>query len=96
MQSLIEDLINIRVPISAYTDNQDTIDSINSTKLVADKRLIIDIAAIKEELSEKLIDSIVWVPDKQQLANCLTKKGASSLSLLAVLHNGKLPILPAY
>ena len=96
LQSLIEELINIRVPISAYTDNQDTIDSINSTKLVADKRLIIDIAAIKEELTEKLIDSIVWVPDKQQLANCLTKKGASNLSLLAVLHNGKLPILPAY
>jgi hypothetical protein len=93
LQAIIKELINVKVPISAYIDNKSTLDAVNSTKLVDDRRLIVDIAAIKEELREKLIESISWLPDKQQLANCLTKKGASNLSLLAVLHNGKLPML---
>lgn len=93
LQSLMMELINIKIPISAYIDNKSTIDAIKSTKLVDDRRLIIDIAAIKEEIREKSVEEIIWVPDKQQLANCLTKKGASNLSLLCVLHNGILPEL---
>ena len=94
LQQLLVELLDVKVPISAYIDNKSTLDAVNSTKLVDDKRLIVDIAAIQEELREKLIESITWLPDKQQLANCLTKKGASNLSLLSVLHNGVLPVLP--
>ena len=94
LQDMVKELLHTDVKIHAYIDNKSTIDSVNSTKMVKDKRLFRDIAAIKQELNEQIVESLAWVPDKDQLANCLTKKGASNVSLLAVLHTGILPKLP--
>ena len=91
---MVKDLLDVDVKIYAYSDNQSTIDAVFSTKMVKDKRLLRDIAAIRQELNERLVESLIWIPDKEMLANCLTKKGASSVDLLAVLHTGILPELP--
>ena len=91
---MVKDLLDVDVKIYVYSDNQSTIDAVFSTKMVKDKRLLRDIAAIRQELNERLVESLIWVPDKEMLANCLTKKGASSVDLLAVLHTGILPELP--
>ena len=53
LQTLIEELINVKIPVSAYIDNKSTLDAIHSTKFVDDKRLVVDIAAMKEELQKK-------------------------------------------
>ena len=46
---MIEEILGIRnktIPITAYTDNKNVIEAVFSTKLVDDKRLSVDIAAI--------------------------------------------------
>jgi hypothetical protein len=93
LKAMLSELITVNVPIGAYIDNMSTIEAVRSTKMVDDRRLRIDIAAIKQEVAQEVISSLSWVADKDQLANCMTKKGASNLKLLAVLHTGVL-VLP--
>lgn len=89
IQKLICELFGqISVPITAFVDNKSVVQAIQSTSLVDDKRLRIDIAAIKEELSTSQIKEVRWCPGEYQLANCMTKKGASGLNLLNVVQTG--------
>jgi len=78
------------IPILAYVDNKSVVEAIHSTKMVDDKRLRIDIGAIKESVEKGEIAKVRWVPGESQLANCLTKKGASGRQLLSVFQSGKI------
>ena len=78
------------IPIVAYIDNKSVIEALHSTKLVDDKRLRVDIAAIQESLEKNDIKEINWCPGNKQLANCMTKLGASRYELLNVLQCGKM------
>ena len=66
------------------TDNKSGYDAINSTTAVEEKRLRVDIAAIRECVRNKEI-SVQWVPKEDQLADVLTKQGADSTKLVKVL-----------
>ena len=80
------------IGIHAFEDNQSLIDSIYSTTNVKeDKRLIIDMAMLKEMVHKGELSSAKWTPGKDQLADILTKKGVSSLNLQSVVVSGKLP-----
>lgn len=77
---MIEEILGIThksLPIIAYTDNKSVIEAVFSTKLVDDKRLRVDIAAIREFLETNDINQIKWCSGDIQLANCMTKQGAS-------------------
>ena len=58
--------------------------------MVDDKRLRVDVAAIQELLKLHDINRIQWVPGHLQLANPMTKQGASGFSLLKVLQSGQM------
>ena len=91
---IIEEVAGIptkSIPIIAYVDNKSVIEAVYSTRLVDDKRLRVDIAAISESLNRKEIDEIRWCPGKVHLADCLTKRGAQGLDLLNVIQEGILP-----
>ena len=90
-QSMIQEMFgkNCATNIKAYTDSKSLIEAINSTRLVDDKRLRIDLGAIKESVSKHEVD-VRWCPGSKQLANCLTKKGAQSNDLLRVIQTGRL------
>jgi hypothetical protein len=103
LQEGIEDAIYLRgivtelfgkpeksLPIIAYVDNKSVTQALSSTKLVDDKRLRIDIASIKQCMERSEISAVKWVQGDEQLANCLTKRGASGYQLMQVLVNGKL------
>ena len=77
------------IPIIAFVDNKSVVEAIHSTKLVEDKRLRIDIGAMKQSLENGEVSAIKWCPGNQQLANCMTKKGASGCDLLTILQGGK-------
>ena len=64
--------------------------AVYSTKLVDDKRLRIDIASIQEMMENGDIQQICWCPADQQLANGLTKRGASVKELLDVIQSGRI------
>ena len=75
------------IPIVAYTDNQSTIDAINSTTPVSDKKLRLEIAALQQYDETKEIN-VRKVEGKENISDVLTKRGASSKSLLSVVTYG--------
>ena len=88
---MIEDILGLpekSVPIEAVVDNQDTVDAVYSTKAVTSKLLRLNIGVIKDELHKQEISLIRWCDGEMQLANCMTKRRASGLSLLDVIRNG--------
>ena len=80
------------IPIEIVTDSKSLLDSIKSNKPVSEKRLRIDIAAIKEALQKGQISEIKWAPTNIQLANGLTKQSASPIELLRVIADGTVPV----
>lgn len=75
----------------AYTDNKSLHDSVNTTTLITDRRLRVEMSALRE-MQEKEEIKIHWIEKENQIADCLTKKGASQKSLMTVLKNGKLNV----
>ena len=78
------------VVIDAFVDNRDVVDAIYSTKSVDDKRLRIDVAALKEYVSTGDVNSVRWCPGSVQLADGMTKKGAKVSNLMNILRTGRL------
>ena len=78
------------LPIEILTDNKSLVASINSKKPAMEKRLRIDIGAVKEAIECNHISKVTWVSTKDQLANVLTKQGASTWALKQTLHKGAL------
>ena len=79
---------NYDTPIEIIIDNKSLHDALISKKNVIEKCLHIDNAFIKENLEKKIISKIHHVPTGEQLANILTKKGASQKELLKVFQSG--------
>ena len=83
---VISDLLNcVNLKIQCFVDNKSLVDALHSSHRVEDKRLRIDVAVLQDMLSREEVTSVKWVNTEDQLANCLTKRGASSLRLLEVL-----------
>ncbi|CAG2239162.1 unnamed protein product [Mytilus edulis] len=92
-RSIIEDICGVAqrtIPITAFIDNKSVTEALKSTKLVEDKRLRIDIASISEMIENSCVE-VKWCPGKVQLANSMTKRGASGIELLNVLQKGQMP-----
>lgn len=87
-QKIIEDICGEHIPITAFIDNKSVTEAIKSTKLVEDKRLQIDIASA---MIQKNCVEVKWCPGKVQLANSMTKRGASGIEFLNVLQKGLMP-----
>ena len=70
------------------TDSKSFMDHLNLTNIIDDTRMRVDMARIRQivELKEA---QMKWVPKEEQLADPLTKQGASSAKLLEVLNNGR-------
>ena len=83
---ILEDIgIGKEVCIKCFVDNKSLVDALRSMKKVEDKYLRINIACLKEMIERKEILSVEWIGTAKQLANCLTKKGASSITLLEAI-----------
>ena len=82
-------LNNQTLPIKCITDSKSLHDAVYSSREVTEKRLKIELSAIRESLEKGEIESVLWVNSKDQLADCLTKEGASREKLYEGL-TGKL------
>ena len=92
-RKLLEEISKLEgdiIPITAFIDNKSVFEALQSTRMVDDKRLRIDIAAISE-IKNNFNVQVKWCPGKVQLANCMTKRGASGMELLKILQTGKIP-----
>ena len=80
------------LPIIAYTDSNNVVKAIHSTSLVSDRKLRIDIGAIKQSILEENV-MVKWISAADMLADGLTKKGANVWNLSSVLRDGKIRTL---
>ena len=71
--------------VNCYVDNKSLVNALSSTKRVEDRRLQIDLAVLEDVLAKKEISSVSWIASRQQLADCLTKRGVSTECLRAVI-----------
>lgn len=92
LKKMITEILNVELPVTAVVDNRSLVEALHSTKLVDDKRLRIDISSIKQSIEIGEIDAVKWCPGIKQLANCMTKKGASGYELLEVFQTGRLSV----
>ena len=81
------------IRVIAYTDHEGLRSNISSVlhPKVLDKRLKIEIANIRQNIRSGEINEIIWCSSDAQLADCLTKRGASGIKLLSVLQSGCFP-----
>ena len=82
IRNIIQELCKCQhIPINCFVDNKSLLDTLNSKKSVEDRRLRIDLAVLEEMIRNNDITSVSWVSSAHQLANCLTKRGASCQQL---------------
>ena len=75
-----------RIPINCWTDSYSLLEAAHSTTSISDRRLRIETAIIREAIAEKKI-TLSWIDSKNQLADCMTKKGCDNRKLLARITN---------
>ena len=85
LSSVMFELTEHRVPIKCYVDNKSLMELLHSSRLVGDERLRIDMAVLKDMMDQNEITLVSWIPTVHQLANGLTKRGASVASLLSAV-----------
>lgn len=64
--------------VKCYVDSKSLVDTLPSCKGIEDRRLRIDIAVLRDMLERGEIGEVCWVDTVSQLADCLTKRGAST------------------
>ena len=78
------------IPIVVLIDSKQLYDNIHSSSICQDKRLVLDIVVLQENLQKGEIGEFRWVPTPKMLADCLTKKGAFCGDLAGILETGYL------
>ena len=86
MAGIIKELIgNVNIKILCYTDNKSLVESLYSSKQVNDRRLRLDVSVIENMLARGEISRVIWVNSKDQLADCLTKRGVCTDKLKDII-----------
>ena len=78
--------------IEAFCDNKDAILNIQSNKAMPSSKGrigAIDVARIKEMLRKNQVQSVKWVPTKEQIADVFTKQGAPTEPFINILERGQ-------
>ena len=92
IKRLMEDILGKDTDINVHciSDNKSLVDSVYSTKSLADYRLRIDMGCLRSMVNNKELTSVRWIKTQDQLADCLTKQGASCHNLLNVLSSNSI------
>ena len=94
IRSLLEEILykNTRaehIPIRIFVDSSQLKKAVNSSHLVTEKLLRINIAEIKQMLQDKKKKiSMHWIKTANMLSDCLTKTGASCENLCEAIESG--------
>ena len=91
VSSLLQEIFGLSSlpPVYCYTDNCSLTSALETSTIISDRRLRVDIARLREMVAKSEI-KVFWVDGKLQLADCLTKRGASTIKLLEVLNTSQL------
>ena len=91
IKTILRELLNVEMKIHCYVDCNSLVDNVHSsTNVKEDKRLVLDMCALKEMLEKEEVNSISWVSADGQISDSMTKRGASPLTLQQVLCSGRM------
>ena len=79
-----------QIPVEIKIDSQTLKDSIVSSRQVEEKTIRHLIAWIKQQLEEKTVDQIDWVPNQEMVADILTKNNVNTGQVLEIVMTGRL------
>ena len=78
-----------KVPGLILIDNQDLFSCVHNLKSCEDKRLLMEIIAIRQAIYlDKTVSEVRYVESSQMIADCLTKSSKAGEDLLAVIRQG--------
>ena len=86
--AMLQEIFQLRKlpPVTCKTDNSSLVQTLNSSNIVADKRLRVDISRLKEMMVKEEI-KVEWIEGFKQVADVMTKAGASSELLRDILNH---------
>ena len=89
LAQITQEILNLKkkLKIVCTTDSKSLVDHLSNSKVIQDVPLRVDIARLREMVKLQEI-SINWVHGSFQLADALTKYGASTSVLVEVLKKG--------
>ena len=80
--SIIKEVTKMEhIPIHCYVDNKSLVDALHSDKNSLNHGIKKEMAVMEDMLNRKEVNSVSWIHTSQQLADCLTKRGASTEKL---------------
>ena len=91
IRQMIEEVYGFKdktVPVRGIVDNKGTVDAIHSTSSVSDRKLRRDVGSIKQMMCEGDVTAVTWCPGREQLSDCMTKRGAPAWNLMEVFQSG--------
>ena len=94
-RNFIQETLGIKPKITAFVDNKGLAECVYSSNTIDDKRCLLDLAAIREDLSKGVVENILWIAGADMLVDCMTKVRPSPNALLNVLSEGRI-VLPSY
>lgn len=86
---MLQKMFGVKCAVKCFTDNKRIKDHLETSNIVSDLRLRVDMARLKEMVKVGEI-TITWIEGKRQLAGCLTKHNAPAAYLVEVLASGTL------
>ena len=90
VKNTLEDVLKRNLPaIKLQVDSKSLFDASSTTNVIADKRLMIDMAALREMVERGQV-IMNWVGTEKQVADVLTKAGVKKRKLTDVLSAGRL------
>ena len=89
LATLLTEITGIKPVVKCFVDNKSLVDNLHSTKLVEDKLMRSPMAVLKDLLERQEVASVTWVRAARQIADALTKRGASVDLLLSAIAEAK-------
>ena len=89
LRHIIEEINGAISAVKVKTDNMSLTEAVHSTTSVEEKRLRVDIAAIRDDIKQNII-VVEWISKENQVADVLTKQGANQVKLICLLKNGRI------
>ena len=86
--AMLQEIFQLRKlpPVTCKTDNSSLVQTLNSSNIVADKRLRVDISRLKEMMVKEEIQ-VEWIEGFKQAADVMTKAVANSELLRDILNH---------
>ena len=82
---ILLEITGCNLKVNCVIDNKSLFDTLHSSHCLADRRLRIDVAVLRDMIDRGEITKVSWVASPLQLADCLTKKGVCTKRLRAAI-----------